>query len=232
MKHLVILTGAGISAESGLSTFRDKNGLWQNYNAKELASLSGYRNNRAKVLEFYNARRKNLLTVQPNHAHQVLAELEKGYKVTIITQNVDDLHERAGSTSVLHLHGELRKVTGSMNPNDPKCIKEKPLGEPITIGEKAADGSQLRPFIVLFGEPVPNIQVAKGIVKQADIFVIIGTSLNVYPAAGLLQYVPRAAARFLIDPGEINACDALDYHHIKTTAVEGIDILKEKLLDL
>ena len=225
MKHLVILSGAGISAESGLSTFRDKNGLWQNYDAKELASLSGYRNNRAKVLEFYNARRENLLTVQPNHAHRVLAELEKDYKVTI----VDDLHERAGSTSVLHLHGELRKVTGSMNPNNPKCIKEKPLDEPITLGEKAADGSQLRPFIVLFGEPVPNIVVARSIVKQADIFVIIGTSLNVYPAAGLLQYVPRAAARFLIDPGEINAYDALDYCHIKTTAVEGINILKKKL---
>ena len=232
MKHLVILTGAGISAESGLSTFRDHNGLWQNFNAMELASLSGYRKNREKVLEFYNARRKNLLTVEPNHAHKVLAELEKNFKVTIITQNVDDLHERAGSTNVLHLHGELRKVTGSMNPNDPKCIKEKPLDEPIMIGEKAADGSQLRPFIVLFEEPVPNIKVAQKIVEEADIFVVIGTSLNVYPAAGLLQYVPASAPGFLIDPGEIDCYDALDYDHIKTKAVEGIDLLKEKLLAL
>lgn len=232
MKHLVILTGAGISAESGLSTFRDNNGLWKNYNAMELASLSAYRKNREKVLEFYNARRKNLLTVEPNYAHKVLAELEKDFKVTIITQNVDDLHERAGSTNVLHLHGELRKVTGSMNPNDPKCIKEKPLDEPIKIGEKAADGSQLRPFIVLFEEPVPNILVAKNIVAEADVFVVIGTSLNVYPAAGLLQYVPASTPGFLIDPGEIDCYHALDYNHIKTKAVEGIDLLREKLLAL
>ncbi len=231
MKHLVILTGAGISAESGLSTFRDNNGLWQNYDAMELASLQGYRNNREKVLEFYNARRKNLLTVEPNHAHHVIAELEKDFKVSIITQNVDDLHERAGSNNVLHLHGELRKVTGSMNPNNPKCIKEKPLDEPIVIGEKAADGSQLRPFIVLFGESVPNIPAAKKIVAQADIFVVIGTSLNVYPAAGLLQYVPASAPGFLIDPGEIDSYEALNYHHIKTKAVEGIDILKDFLAD-
>ena len=152
MKHLVVLTGAGISAESGLSTFRDNNGLWTKVNAEELASIQGYRKDRAKVLAFYNERRKNLLTVEPNHAHRVLAELEKVYKVSIITQNVDDLHGRAGSTNVLHLHGELRKATGSNNPNDVRCIKEMPLDVPIEIGNKAADGSQLRPFIVFFGE--------------------------------------------------------------------------------
>lgn len=183
MKHLVVLTGAGISAESGLSTFRDTNGLWTKVNAEELASIQGYRKDRAKVLAFYNERRRNLLTVEPNHAHKVLAELEQGYKVSIITQNVDDLHERAGSTNVLHLHGELRKVTGSNNPNDERCIKEMPLDEPIKIGDKAADGSQLRPFIVFFGEGVPNMTEAKRICKEADIFVIIGTSLVVYPAA-------------------------------------------------
>ena len=183
MKHLVVLTGAGISKESGLSTFRDKDGMWQNFNAQDLASIQGYRRNRADVLDFYNARRQNLLTVEPNHAHIVLAELEKDYMVSIITQKVDDLHERAGSTNVLHLHGELRKVTGSNNPNDPKCIIEKPLDEPIEIGEKAADGSKMRPFIVFFGENVPNMTEAERICKEADIFVIIGTSLVVYPAA-------------------------------------------------
>ena len=152
MKHIVVLTGAGISAESGLSTFRDNNGLWTKVNVEDLASIQGYRKDRAKVLAFYNERRKKLLDVEPNHAHKFLAELEKEYKVSIITQNVDDLHERAGSTNVLHLHGELRKVTGSNDPNDPKCIVEKPLDEPIKIGEKAADGSQMRPFIVFFGE--------------------------------------------------------------------------------
>lgn len=159
MKHIVALTGAGISAESGLSTFRDSNGLWTKANAEELASIQGYRKDGTKVLAFYNELRKNLLAVDPNHAHKVLAELEKEYKVSIITQNVDDLHERAGSTSVLHLHGELRKVTGSNNPNDARCIKEMPLAHPIEIGDKAADGSQLRPFIVFFGEVVPNMTV-------------------------------------------------------------------------
>ena len=165
----MILIGAGISKESGLSTFRDKDGMWQNFNAQELASIQGYRRNRTAVLDFYNARRQNLLTVEPNHAHKVLAELEKENTASIITQNVDDLHERAGSTNVLHLHGELRKVTGSNNPNDPNCIVEKPLDEPIQIGEKAADGSQMRPFVVFFGENVPNMKQAERIAKDADI---------------------------------------------------------------
>ena len=218
MKHLVVLTGAGISKESGLSTFRDKDGMWQNFNAQDLASIQGYRRNRAAVLDFYNARRQNLLTVEPNHAHKVLAELEKEFIVSIITQNVDDLHERAGSTNVLHLHGELRKVTGSNNPNDPKCIVEK-----------AADGSQLRPFIVFFGENVPNMEQAKRIAKDADIFVIIGTSLQVNPAASLKESVPWKIPCYIIDPGEFWAEDIYGFEHIKTTAVAGIDILKEKL---
>lgn len=232
MKHLTVLTGAGISKASGLSTFRDKDGLWQNYDVMQLASIQGYRRDREKVLDFYNARRQNLLTVEPNHAHRVLAELEKDYQVSIITQNVDDLHERAGSTHVLHLHGELRKCTSSNNPNDPKCIVEKPLDEPILIGDKAADGSQLRPFIVLFGEKVPNITVAKKIVREADIFVVIGTSLQVYPAAGLKEYVPWKIPCFIIDPADSWKEDLYGFEHIQTTAVEGIDILAKKLKSL
>ncbi len=232
MKHLVVLTGAGISAESGLSTFRDSGGLWQQYDVKELASIQGYRRNRARVLDFYNARRKNLLTVEPNHAHRVLAELEKEYRVSIITQNVDDLHERAGSTSVLHLHGELKKVTGSMNPNDSECIKELPLDQPIEVGDKAADGSQLRPFIVLFGENVPNMSKAARVVEDADIFVVIGTSLVVYPAANLIDCVPWNSPCFIIDPGEFNSSAIHGFEHIKTTAVAGIDILVKKLVEL
>ena len=232
MRHIVVLTGAGISAESGLSTFRDNNGLWTKVNAEELASIQGYRKDRAKVLAFYNERRKNLLAVEPNHAHKVLAELEKQYKVSIITQNVDDLHERAGSNNVLHLHGELRKVTGSNNPNDPKCIVEKPLDEPIQIGEKAADGSQLRPFIVFFGESVPNMTEAKRICEEADIFVIIGTSLVVYPAATLIESVPWKIPCYIIDPGDFYEQDLYGFEHIKTTAVAGIDILKQNLAEL
>ena len=229
MKHLVVLTGAGISKESGLSTFRDKDGLWLNDSIKEMAYEETWKNKhkRQDMLDFYNERRKNLLTVEPNHAHKVLAELEKEYQVSIITQNVDDLHERAGSTNVLHLHGELRKVTGTMNPKNPKCIVDKPLDEPIRIGEKAADGSQIRPFIVFFGEQVPNMKQAERIVKDADIFVVIGTSLTVYPAARLKEYAPWKIPCYIIDPGEFWADDIYGFEHIKTTAVAGIDILKE-----
>ena len=230
MKHLVILTGAGISAESGLSTFRDTGGLWQTYDAMELASLQGYRKNRAKVLEFYNARRKNLLTVAPNHAHEVLAELEQEFRVTIITQNVDDLHERAGSTNVLHLHGELKKVTGSFNPNDPECIKEMPLDQPIKVGDKATDGSQLRPFIVFFGENVPNMSKAIKFTEKADIFVVIGTSLEVYPAASLIEHVPFNSPCYIIDPGDFDPSTLIGFKQIKTTAVAGVELLKQKLI--
>jgi len=232
MKHLVILTGAGISKESGLSTFRDDDGLWKKVNVEELASIHGYRRDRAKVLAFYNERRKNLLSVEPNNAHKFLAELEKEYKVSIITQNVDDLHERAGSTNVLHLHGELRKVNSSNNPNDARCIREIPLDQPINIGDKAADGSQLRPFIVLFGESVPKMTEAKRICKEADIFVIIGTSLVVYPAARLIESVPWKIPCYIIDPGDFYEQDLYGFEHIKTTAIAGVDILKEKLASL
>lgn len=228
-KNLVVLTGAGISKESGLSTFRDKDGMWTNEEWAYLASKEALYNDTQRSLDFYNWRRKQLSEVEPNHAHRVLAELEKEYKVSIVTQNVDDLHERAGSTNVLHLHGEMRKVTGSKNPNDSKCIVEKPLDEPIFVGEKATDGSQLRPFIVLFGEDVPNITKAKRIAEEADIFVVIGTSLQVYPASSLTDSVTWGIPCFIIDPGEFYEQALYGFKHIKTTAVAGIDILKEEL---
>lgn len=222
---LVVFTGAGISAESGIPTFRDANGMWGKYDAMKLASVEGFEEDPQAVLDFYNARRKNLLEVQPNHAHFVLAELEKQYDVTIVTQNVDNLHERAGSSKVLHLHGELCKVTSSRNRLDPNCIKDYPLDIPIRLGDKAADGSQLRPYIVWFGEYVDNMDEATRFVKQADVFVVIGTSLVVYPAAGLVNYAKREIPKFLIDPNDIKSGLPLGYRHIKATAVEGVDEL-------
>ena len=176
-KHLVILSGAGISKESGIDTFRDKDGIWTKKNAMELASIEGWNNNPQAVLDFYNARRRQLLEVQPNKAHELLAQLEKWYDVTIITQNVDDLHERAGSSHVIHLHGELAKVCSSIDKEKADCIETKPLDEDIHIGDKAKDGSQLRPYIVWFGEAVPNMKDAMNTAFEADIFVVIGTSL-------------------------------------------------------
>jgi NAD-dependent deacetylase len=186
--NIVILTGAGISAESGIATFRDKNGLWENYDAMRLASIDGFRDDPKAVLDFYNARRKQLYSVNPNRAHYALAELEKLHDVTIITQNVDDLHERAGSSKVIHLHGELTKVTSSIEREDDKCIKYYPLNLPICIGDKADDGSQLRPYIVWFGEYLRYMDEARQEVENADIFIVVGTSLVVYPAAGLINY--------------------------------------------
>ena len=194
MKKLVILTGAGMSAESGISTFRDSGGLWEQYPVEQVATPEGYRANPKLVIDFYNARRKELQRVKPNRGHELIAELEKDFDVTVITQNVDNLHERAGSHHVIHLHGELTKVTSSRDPNNPAYIKElKPEEWEVKMGDLAADGSQLRPFIVWFGEAVPEIETAIGYVEQADIFVIIGTSMNVYPAAGLLQEMFRDA---------------------------------------
>jgi NAD-dependent deacetylase len=231
-KKLVVFTGAGISAESGIPTFRDANGMWGKYDAMKLASVEGFEEDPQAVLDFYNARRKNLLEVQPNHAHLVLAELEKQYDVTIVTQNVDNLHERAGSNKVLHLHGELSKVTSSRNRLDSNCIKDYPLDVPIRMGDKAADGSQLRPYIVWFGEYVDNMDEATRFVKQADVFVVIGTSLVVYPAAGLVNYAKREIPKFLIDPNDINGGLPMGYQHIKATAVEGVDELVWRLEEL
>ena len=224
-QKLVVFTGAGISAESGIPTFRDANGMWGKYDAMKLASVEGFEEDPQAVLDFYNARRKNLLEVEPNHAHRVLADLEKQYDVTIITQNVDNLHERAGCSKVLHLHGELCKVTSSLNRLNPNCIKDYPLDVPIRLGDKAADGSQLRPYIVWFGEYVDNMGLATHLVRQADIFVVIGTSLVVYPAAGLVDYAPSGIPKFLIDPNDLKGGLPEGFRHIKAKAVDGVDEL-------
>ena len=205
MKKIVVLTGAGMSAESGISTFRDAGGLWDKYPVEQVATPEGYAADPQLVTDFYNARRLQLLTVEPNEGHRLVAALEKRYEVVVVTQNVDNLHERAGSTRVIHLHGELTKVTSSLQPNNPRYIRElAPEEYEVKIGDTAKDGSQLRPFIVWFGEEVPNIEVAADYVQQADIVIIIGTSLNVYPAAGLLYYAKADAEIYLIDPANVN----------------------------
>lgn len=231
MKKLVVLTGAGMSAESGISTFRDSGGLWDRYPVEQVATPEGYAANPELVIKFYNERRKELLHVEPNEGHKLLAELEQYFDITVITQNVDNLHERAGSHRVIHLHGELTKVTSSWNPNDATCIRElKPEEYDIKIGDKAADGSQLRPFIVWFGEAVPMIDTAIDYVKQADVFVIIGTSLNVYPAAGLLNYVPFSTPVYLIDPKEVSITSGRKVNVIRKGASAGMEELKDILL--
>lgn len=231
MKNLVVLTGAGMSAESGISTFRDSDGLWERYPVEQVATPEGYAANPKLVIDFYNERRKQLLEVKPNRGHELLAELEQNFNVTIITQNVDNLHERAGSTHVVHLHGELTKVTSSYQPNNPDYIKElKPEQYEVKMGDTAEDGSQLRPFIVWFGEAVPMIETAIHYTEQADIFVIIGTSLNVYPAAGLLNYVPYGVPVYLIDPKEVKINSGRQVNVIRKGASEGIYELKKILL--
>lgn len=230
-KKLVVLTGAGMSAESGISTFRDADGLWERYPVEDVATPEGYARNPELVIRFYNDRRKQLLEVEPNEGHRILAELEKEMEVTIITQNVDNLHERAGSTHVIHLHGELTKVCSSYDPNNPRYIRElKPEAYEVKMGDLAGDGSQLRPFIVWFGEAVPNIELAIREVEKADVFVVIGTSLNVYPAAGLLHYAPRNIPMYLIDPKEVVVPYNCKVEVIRKGASEGMKQLKKELL--
>ena len=229
-KNLVILSGAGMSAESGISTFRDAGGLWDKYPVMQVASAEGYVRDPELVINFYNERRKQLLDVEPNAGHIGLAELEKDFNVTVVTQNVDNLHERAGSTRIIHLHGELTKVCSSRDPYNPRYVKElKPEEYEVKMGDKAGDGSQLRPFIVWFGEAVPEIETAVDYVENADIFVIIGTSMNVYPAAGLLNYVPRTAEVYLIDPKPVDTHSMRQIHIIQKGASEGVKELKKLL---
>ena len=229
-KNLVVLSGAGMSAESGISTFRDAGGLWDKYPVEAVATPEGYARDPQLVINFYNERRKQLLTVEPNEGHRGVAELEKAFNVTVVTQNVDNLHERAGSTHVVHLHGELTKGCSSRDPNNPHYIKElKPEEYEVKLGDKAGDGSQLRPFIVWFGESVPEIETAIGYVEQADILVIIGTSLNVYPAAGLLHYAPMDCEIYLIDPKPVDAHTMRTIHTIQCGASEGVKKLREML---
>ena len=228
-KHLVILSGAGISKESGIDTFRDKDGIWTKKDAMQLSSVDGWNNDPQAVLDFYNARRRQLLEVQPNKAHELLAQLEKWYEVSIITQNVDDLHERAGSSHVIHLHGELAKVCSSIDKEKAECIEFRPLSDDIHLGDKAKDGSQLRPYIVWFGEPVPNMPLAMNTAFEADIFVVIGTSLLVSPA-NTLTACSGANRNIVIDPGEVEIPE--EFLHINETATVGMKMLYQSLVKL
>lgn len=225
MKHVVVLTGAGISAESGIKTFRDADGLWEGHDVMEVASPQGFAKNPELVLNFYNERRKQLLTVKPNEAHFDLAKLESKYKVTIITQNVDDLHERAGSSNIIHLHGELLKIRSSENLSDVR-VSEKD----IFIGDLCEKGYQLRPHIVWFGEAVPMIEKAIEICETADILVIIGTSMQVYPAASLMDFVPNYTHIYYIDPKPAKVNNQR-ITVIPKTATEGMKQLLSLLLN-
>ena len=226
-QKLIVLTGAGMSAESGLKTFRDTDGLWEGYNVYEVATPHGFAANPQLVLDFYNMRRKDVAHAKPNAAHIGLAELENDFDVHIITQNIDDLHERAGSTKVLHLHGEIFKMRSAKN-----SAKTYPIYEDIKLGDLAEDGSQLRPFIVWFDEPVPMIEEAARITKTADIFAVIGTSLQVYPAAGLVNYAARNIPKFIIDKKIPYTSSLQNLIVIEKTAGEGIYVLKSHLKNL
>ena len=226
-KKLVILTGAGISAESGLKTFRDSDGLWEGYQVTEVATPRGWKKNPQLVLDFYNERRKNVADAKPNAAHYGLAELEKDFDVTVITQNIDNLHERAGSTNVLHLHGEIFKMRSEW---DETLISE--IHGNIKLGDKAEDGAQLRPYIVWFEEPVPKIEEAVPIVYAADIFVVVGTSLVVYPAAGLINYVALETPKYIVDKKIPYTSSMRNLTLIEKPATEGVKELIELLRNL
>jgi NAD-dependent deacetylase len=229
MKKIVVLTGAGMSAESGIKTFRDADGLWEGYDVMKVASPQGWTADRALVLEFYNQRRRQLLSVEPNAAHYALVELEKAYDVSIITQNIDDLHERAGSKHIVHLHGELRKARSIGYPH----LVYDWDGD-IKLGDKCERGAQLRPHIVWFGEAVPKIEVAAEITQQADIVIIIGTSMQVYPAAGLVSFAQRAHSIYYVDPRpsinyELAAAGSLNV--VEENATTGVKKVVNKLLE-
>ena len=224
-KKLVVLSGAGISAESGIQTFRDSDGLWEGHNVMDVATPEGYRKNPALVLDFYNKRRQQLLTVEPNQAHFILAELENDFDVHIITQNVDDLHERAGSSNVLHLHGELLKVRSTRNHN---YILEWKTD--LLDSDKDDDGFNLRPHIVWFGEEVPALEEAVQLTTEANLFLVIGTSLQVYPAAGLVDFVPKESTIYYIDPKPIKIPNLRNELVVfAENASKGMKLLKEKL---
>ncbi len=228
MKKIVFLTGAGMSVESGFKTFRGSDGLWENYPVEQVASHEGWLANPTLVTEFYNMLRKKLYAARPNDGHRLVAELEKQYEVCVVTQNVDNLHEKAGSTHVIHLHGELTKVCSSRDQFDERYVRELPADNcEVPIGAKADDGSLLRPYIVFFGESVPMIAPAAEEASTADIFVIIGTSLNVYPAAGLVQYVRKGTPIYLIDPNPVAGGGFVNFKHIRKGASEGMRELKQ-----
>ena len=224
IKKLVVLSGAGISAESGVKTFRDSNGLWENHRIEDVASPEGFQRNPQMVLDFYNARRKQLQEVEPNEAHLLLAKLEEYFEVHIITQNVDDLHERGGSSRIIHLHGELKKAR-PIDSESETIVWEKDLN----LGDLNSKGVQLRPHIVWFGEMVPEMNQAVKIAETADIFLVIGTSMQVYPAASLIQFIPDHCEVFVIDPNLDQNFVAAD-HFLKTSATDGMRKLIEILL--
>lgn len=228
MKNIVVLTGAGMSAESGIATFRDSGGLWAQHRVEDVATPEGFRRNPQLVLDFYNKRRRESLSAKPNDGHLGLAEMEKEYNVRIITQNVDNLHEKAGSSSVIHLHGELMKARSSINPD--KIYLLDPNNPDIKVGDMCEDGSPLRPHIVWFGEAVPMMEIAEEIVRKADALVIIGTSLNVYPAAGLINYVQAGTPIYIIDPNEV-AVSRAKINFIRKGASEGVAELRRLLRD-
>lgn len=228
-RKITVLTGAGVSAESGISTFRDSDGLWENHNVEDVASIEGWYRNPSLVLDFYNERRRQLKDVRPNPAHYAIASLEDEYEVTVVTQNVDNLHERAGSTKVIHLHGELTKVRPENCCCDRDGYSEETVfdigAEDIHLGDLAPNGAQLRPHIVWFGEAVPNIDSAIDAVEAADILLIVGTSLQVYPAAGLYRYARMSVPIYIIDPKDVPVRDGR-ITHIKEVATKGMDIFK------
>jgi NAD-dependent deacetylase len=228
-KKIVVLTGAGMSVESGLKTFRDADGLWEEYPVAQVATHEGWEADPTLVTNFYNMLRKKCWGVKPNDGHKLVAGLEEKYDVTVVTQNVDNLHEQAGSTKVVHLHGELMKVCSSRDVDDPRYIVQLTQDNcEVAPGTKAGDGSLLRPYIVFFGEAVPNITIAAEEVQKADIFIIIGTSLNVYPAAGLIHYVRPGVPVYLIDPAPINA--GAGVKQIQKGATEGMRELYKELM--
>ena len=224
-KHIVILSGAGISAESGLKTFRDGDGLWMGYNVEDVATPGAFKKNPQLVLNFYNERRRDVAAAKPNTAHIGLAELEKDFNITIITQNIDDLHERGGSTNVLHLHGEIFKMRSVADEDTVYEIRSD-----INVGDTDKNGSQLRPYIVWFEEPVPMIEKAVNILNDCDYFVVVGTSLQVYPAASLLHYAPPFLPKFIIDKKIPAVSNYPNLHFIEKPATEGVEELKKILL--
>lgn len=233
-QKIAVLTGAGVSAESGLSTYRDNGGLWDNYDPMEVASIQGWHKDRKKVLNFYNQQRAKLRDTRPNDAHRAIAALEADWDVTVITQNVDNLHERAGSTRVVHLHGEATKVRPEYGVYDESYSEREVFDvgyEAVNLGDKAPNGSQLRPHIVFFGEAVPKIERAIDIVSDADILLIVGTSMQVYPAASLYRYAAPGAPIYVIDPAEVPLFDSRIVH-IKEVATAGMEkfqkILQER----
>lgn len=227
MKNVVVLTGAGMSADSGLKTFRDSGGLWEGYDIQKVATPEGWRQNPEQVLDFYNLRRKQAYEAEPNAGHEALVRLEEKFEVTIVTQNVDSLHERAGSSNVIHLHGELSKVR---SVKDDSLIYE--IGDrEVKLGDTADDGGQLRPHVVWFGEMVPNMDKAAEEVSQAEILIVIGTSLVVYPAAGLVNYVDTGIPKFVIDPVRPELYGDRDWKHIQEKAAKGTPVLVDKLIN-